>query len=60
MLISYGVRGVELAEQLRAMGCADALGGDDDSSTQAVWRGAPVVSRLVGEVPDAVAVYMRE
>jgi len=60
MLVAYSVRGVELAEQLRAMGCTDALGGDDDSSTQAVWRGAPVVSRLVGEVPDAVAVYVRE
>jgi hypothetical protein len=60
MLVSYGVRGVTLAEQLRAMGCADALGGDDDSSTQAVWRGAPVAPRPVGEVPDAVAVYVRE
>ena len=60
MLVSYGVRGVTLAEQLRAMGCTDALGGDDDSSTQAVWRGAPVVRRPVGEVPNAVAVYARE
>ncbi len=60
MLVSYGVHGVTLAEQLRAMGCADALGGDDDSSTQAVWRGAPVVRRPVAEVPNAVAVYARE
>ena len=60
MLVSYGVSGVTLAEQLRDMGCTEALGGDDDSSTQAVWRGAPVVRRPVGEVPDAVAVYARE
>jgi hypothetical protein len=60
MLVSYGVRGVTLAEQLRAMGCVEALGGDDDSSTQAIWRGAPVVQRPVGEVPDAVAIYARE
>jgi hypothetical protein len=60
MVVSYGVRGVTLAEQLRAMGCTDALGGDDDSSTQAVWRGAPVVQRPVSEVPNAVAVYARE
>ena len=60
MLVSYGVNGVTLAEQLRDMGCTEALGGDDDSSTQAVWRGAPVVPRSVGEVPDAVAVYARE
>jgi hypothetical protein len=60
MLVSYGVPGVTLAEQLRDMGCTEALGGDDDSSTQAVWRGAPVVGRPVGEVPDAVALYARE
>jgi hypothetical protein len=60
MLVSYGVSGVTLAEQLRDMGCTEALGGDDDSSTQAIWRGAPVVRRAVGEVPDAVAVYAYE
>jgi hypothetical protein len=56
MLVSYGVTGVELAEQLRAMGCTEALGGDDDNSTQAVWRGVPVRARAVSEVPDALAV----
>jgi hypothetical protein len=60
MLVSYGVSGVTLAEQLRDMGCTEALGGDDDSSTQAVWRGVPTVRRPVGEVPDAVAVYAHE
>jgi hypothetical protein len=60
MMVSYGVNGVTLAEQLRDMGCTEALGGDDDSSTQATWRGVPIVRRAVGEVPDAVAVYARE
>lgn len=36
---SAGITGVELARALRNMGCHDALGGDDDTSTQAVWRG---------------------
>lgn len=56
---SYNMTGVELARQLREMGCREALGGDDDTSTQAVWRGAPVRDRQVREVPDAVAVYLR-
>jgi hypothetical protein len=60
MMVSYGVKGLDLAEQFRALGCHDALGGDDDSSTQAVWRGAPVYDRAVGEVPDALAVYVQE
>jgi hypothetical protein len=59
MLISEGVPGLDLAEQLKALGCTDALGGDDDSSTQAVWRGAPVQSHSPRSVPDALAVYMR-
>jgi hypothetical protein len=58
MATSYGVAGVDLAGQLRAMGCLSALGGDDDTSTQAVWRGAPVRAGNVREVPDAVAVYV--
>jgi hypothetical protein len=59
MLISNGVSGLDLAEQLKALGCTDALGGDDDSSTQAVWRGASVQSHSPRSVPDALAVYLR-
>jgi hypothetical protein len=59
MLISDGVGGLDLAEQLKALGCTDALGGDDDSSTQAVWRGAPVQSHSPRTVPDALGVYLR-
>jgi Phosphodiester glycosidase len=59
MLISNGVSGLDLAEQLKALGCTDALGGDDDSSTQAVWRGASVQSHRPRTVPDALAVYLR-
>ncbi len=59
MLISDGVGGLDLAEQLKALGCTDALGGDDDSSTQAVWRGAPVQSHSPRSVPDALGVYLR-
>jgi hypothetical protein len=60
MLVSYGVTGLDLAEQLKAMGCTEALGGDDDTSTQAVWRGVPIRARRVSEVPDALAVYVRD
>lgn len=59
MAVSYGINGVEFAQQLKAMGCTSALGGDDDTSTQATWRGAPVRAGNVREVPDAVAVYVR-
>jgi hypothetical protein len=59
MMISEGVAGLDLAEQLKALGCTDAIGGDDDSSTQAVWRGAPVQSHSPRTVPDALAVYLR-
>lgn len=59
MLISNGVSGLDLAEQLKALGCTDALGGDDDSSTQAVWRGASVQSHSPRTVPDALGVYVR-
>jgi hypothetical protein len=59
MLISNGVGGLDLAEQLKALGCTEALGGDDDSSTQAVWRGAPVHSHSPRSVPDALGVYLR-
>ncbi|HWQ11569.1 MAG TPA: phosphodiester glycosidase family protein [Roseiflexaceae bacterium] len=60
LVTSYGVPGLELARNLKAMGCTDALGADDDTSTQMVWRGAPVVQRPPREVPDALAVYVRE
>lgn len=56
---SYGATGVELAGQLKAMGCSDALGGDDDTSTQAVWRGEQVQPGAVRAVPDALAIYLR-
>jgi hypothetical protein len=60
MATSYGMGGVDLAAQLQAMGCTTALGGDDDTSTQATWRGAAVQPRNVREVPDAIAVYVRQ
>ncbi|HNP74604.1 MAG TPA: phosphodiester glycosidase family protein [Kouleothrix sp.] len=56
---SYGATGLELAGQLKAMGCTDALGGDDDTSTQAVWRGQQVQPGAVQPVPDALAVYVQ-
>jgi len=56
---SAGITGVELARALRDMGCHDALGGDDDTSTQAVWRGQALWSRPQRPVPDAIAVYLR-
>jgi lysophospholipid acyltransferase (LPLAT)-like uncharacterized protein len=59
LLVSRGLDGVTVAEQLRAMGCSDALGGDDDTSTQAVWRNAPVWNHNPRPVPDAIAVYVR-
>lgn len=56
---SSGVVGVEFARALRDMGCHSALGGDDDTSTQAVWRGQPLWQRQQRPVPDALAVYLR-
>jgi hypothetical protein len=41
------------------MGCTDALGGDDDTSTQAVWRGQPTQPRAVRPVPDAIGVWWK-
>jgi hypothetical protein len=55
---SQGLTGEAIARALREMGCSDALGGDDDTSTQAVWRGRPVWDRPGRPVPDAVAVYV--
>lgn len=59
MLVAYGAIGMDVVSQLKAMGCIDAMGGDEDTSTQAVWRGAPVQPRQVQEVPNALAVYYR-
>jgi hypothetical protein len=59
MATSAGVAGVDLARALRDMGCDAALGGDDDTSTQAVWRGQPVWARQPRAVPDAIAVYLK-
>ncbi|MBP1465762.1 phosphodiester glycosidase family protein [Candidatus Chloroploca sp. M-50] len=56
---SRGITGVELAQALRAMGCRDALGGDDDTSTQATWRGQPIWPGSPRAVPDAIGVYVR-
>ncbi len=53
-----GAVGQEIALALRDMGCIDALGGDDDTSTQAVWRSQSLWSRPGRPVPDAVAVYV--
>ena len=60
LMVSYGVGGVEAVRQLRDMGCDQALAGDDDSSTQAVWRGQPVRGGEVRPVPDAFAIYVRK
>lgn len=59
LLISNGVSGVDIARALRDMGVRDALGGDDDSSTQATWRGQNIWGRAGREVPDAIGVYVR-
>lgn len=59
LAVSYGITGVDLAKQLRDMGCTMALGGDDDTSTQLIWRGAPTRNHPLREVPDAVAIYVR-
>jgi hypothetical protein len=59
LAVSYDMNGIDLARQLRDMGCRNALGGDDDTSTQMIWRGAPIQPRQVREVPDAVGVYVR-
>lgn len=54
-----GVVGVDFARALRDMGCTTALGGDDDTSTQGVWRGQPLWSNSPRAVPDAIGVYVR-
>jgi hypothetical protein len=57
---SERVSGPALAYALRDMGCHTALGGDDDTSTQAVWRGQPVWERQPRPVPDAIGVYVHD
>ncbi|MFO7170825.1 MAG: phosphodiester glycosidase family protein [Chloroflexota bacterium] len=57
---SVGVPGIELARHLRGMGCTAVLGADSGSSTQMVWRGAPLADRPPREVADALAVYVAE
>jgi hypothetical protein len=57
---SYGMPGVEVLRHMRAMGCIDAIGADNDTSTQMVWRGAPVIDRPQREVPDALGIYVRD
>lgn len=56
---SAGITGLDFARALRDMGCQDALGGDDDTSTQAVWRGQTLWAREQRPVPDAIGVYVR-
>lgn len=55
---STGITGETLARAMRDMGCRDALGGDDDTSTQATWRGSPIWPGT-REVPDAIGVYSK-
>lgn len=57
LMVSYNLNGIEAARQLQAMGCSEAIGGDDDTSTQIVWRGSQVVPRTVRRVPTAIGVY---
>jgi hypothetical protein len=59
LMATYGIDGVAGLEQLQAMGCSEAIGGDDDTSTQLVWRGSQIVRRQVRAVPTAIGVYAR-
>jgi hypothetical protein len=40
------------------MGCSEAIGGDDDTSTQIAWRGKQIDTRKVRAVPTTIGVYM--
>ncbi len=53
------INGMTMMTALRDMGCYDASGGDDGSSTQMVWRGQAVAGRVGRAVPSAVAIYLR-
>ena len=57
---AHNMLGIDFARQLRDMGCYAALGGDDDTSTQAVWRGQLTRPRAVRAVPDAISIYLRK
>jgi hypothetical protein len=60
LMVSNGIGGVEMAAQLLAMGCSDAIGGDDDTSTQMAWRGQVVFGARARAVPDAIGVYITQ
>jgi hypothetical protein len=49
--------GTELAQAMRELGCVDAIGGDDGSSTQMVWQGQAVDGLVGREVPTAIGLY---
>ncbi len=53
------INGMTMMKALRDMGCYDASGGDDGSSTQMVWQGQAVAGRVGRAVPSAVAIYVR-
>lgn len=57
---SHNMAGIDFARQLRDLGCYAALGGDDDTSTQAVWRGNLVHPSNPRAVPDAIGVYISQ
>jgi hypothetical protein len=59
LLVSYNLNGIEAARQLLALGCSEAIGGDDDTSTQLVWRGSQIVPRTVRSVPTAIGIYAK-
>lgn len=59
LLTSYDANGLDVMRELRAMGCTEAIGGDDDSSTQLVWRGTMTLARPVRAVPDAIGIYIK-
>jgi hypothetical protein len=49
--------GTELAQAMRELGCVDAIGGDDGSSTQMAWQGQAVDGLVGREVPTAIGIY---
>jgi hypothetical protein len=58
LMNSYGVMGVDLAVYLRdTLGCSYGIQGDDDGSTQAIWKGSNLFPRAVNAVPSAVSLY---
>jgi hypothetical protein len=57
LLTSYGISGVQAVTQLRDMGCTEAIGGDDDTSTQLVWNEKLVGPGAGRPVPTAIGIY---